>query len=39
MSNFKTKTNSLSDNKVYVIYKNNPPARVLDVMKKNRKIY
>lgn len=33
------KQNSLSEEKVYVLYKNNPPARVVDVEKRGRKIY
>jgi hypothetical protein len=31
--------NSLSEEKVYVLYKDNPPARVVDVEKRGRKIY
>jgi hypothetical protein len=33
------KKNSLSEEKVYVLYKDNPPARVVDVEKRGRKIY
>jgi hypothetical protein len=33
------KQNSLSEEKVYVLYKDNPPARVVDVEKRGRKIY
>jgi hypothetical protein len=39
MLNSKIRKNSLSEEKVYVLYKDNPPARVVDVEKRGRKIY
>jgi hypothetical protein len=40
MLNSKKRHNSLTEEKVYVLYKDNPcPARVIDVEKRGRKIY
>lgn len=40
MLNSKKRQNSLSEDKVYVLYKDNPcPARVIAVEKRGRKIY
>ena len=39
MLNSKKRQNSLSEEKVFVTYKDNLPARVIDVEKRGRKIY